>query len=68
MTTIKTSIPTSAPDALTTESSVACAVCLKEIPKSEEHSAEGLDYLLHFCGLTCYEQWQEKTSDQDTAQ
>jgi hypothetical protein len=55
MTDIKTSIP----DTSTTEASVACAVCLKEIPKSEAGSAEGTDYLLHFCGLDCYDLWQQ---------
>src|SRR3990167_8828218 len=29
---------------------VACGVCLKEIPKSVAHSLEGEDYVYHFCG------------------
>jgi hypothetical protein len=41
------------------ETRVACAVCLKEIPHSVAHSHEGPDYVLHFCGDTCFVKWQE---------
>ena len=37
---------------------VQCEVCLKEVPASEARSAEGRDYVLHFCGTDCYEQWR----------
>ena len=36
---------------------VSCAVCQKEIPKSVALSSEDQDYVLHFCGLDCYEEW-----------
>jgi hypothetical protein len=36
---------------------VSCAVCQKEIPKSVALSSEDQDYILHFCGLDCYEEW-----------
>jgi hypothetical protein len=36
---------------------VPCAVCQKEIPKSVALSSEDVDYVLHFCGLDCYEEW-----------
>ncbi len=36
---------------------VSCKVCLKEVPKSEAEIAEAQDYVLHFCGLECYDQW-----------
>jgi len=36
---------------------VPCAVCQKEIPKSVALSSEDQDYVLHFCGLDCYENW-----------
>ena len=47
---------------------VPCAVCQKEIPKSVALSSEDQDYLLHFCGLDCYEEWaaaqiKEKTME-----
>lgn len=39
---------------------VTCEVCLSQIPQSEARSAEGDDYVVHFCGLDCYEQWNRK--------
>lgn len=46
---------------------VTCDVCLKEVPKSEAMSPEATEYVMHFCGLKCYEQWKntkEKFRDQ----
>ena len=37
---------------------VACDICLKEIPVSEARSCEATDYVIHFCGLECYEKWR----------
>lgn len=37
---------------------VACEVCLKEVPLSEATVPEALDYVAHFCGLACFEQWK----------
>lgn len=39
---------------------VACEICLKEIPWSEATSEEAVDYVLHFCGLDCYARWKEQ--------
>lgn len=36
---------------------VECEICLKEIPISESKSSEATDYVIHFCGLECYEKW-----------
>ena len=44
-------------DAPEKEGSVACEVCLKEIPRSVARSLEGPDYVYHFCGQGCYEKW-----------
>ena len=44
----------------TTEERVPCEVCLKEIPVSEAKVAEAEDYVHHFCGLECYEQWKKR--------
>lgn len=41
---------------------VACEICLKEIPRSVAQSHEGTDYVYHFCGAECYQQWQAKPS------
>ena len=34
-------------------------VCLKEIPRSEAKSPEAQDYLIYFCGLDCYDRWNQ---------
>ena len=39
---------------------VSCELCLKEIPRSEAKNVEVNDYLLHFCGLDCYDKWKEE--------
>jgi hypothetical protein len=39
---------------------VACEICLKEIPKSEATIGEAGDYVLYFCGLDCYGKWQDE--------
>lgn len=39
---------------------VTCEQCLREIPKSEARSAEARDYVVYFCGLECYELWEEE--------
>lgn len=46
---------------------VACYVCLKEVPKSESMSPEATEYVLHFCGLDCYEKWKS-TKDKHRGQ
>ena len=40
------------------EGMVACDVCLKEIPRSEAKVEEASDYVVHFCGLECYDKWR----------
>ena len=52
------------------EKKVACQVCMKEVPLSEAKNAEAVDYVAHFCGLDCYDQWKkksEKTSSKSAA-
>ena len=44
---------------------IKCEVCLKEIPRSEAKSPEGQDYLIYFCGLDCYDRWNQ-SSDKST--
>ena len=41
---------------------IACDICMKEIPKSEAQSEEASDYVAHFCGLECYDKWKEQNS------
>jgi hypothetical protein len=47
--------------------SVQCAVCMKEVPISEATVPEASDYVVHFCGLECYEKWKEQ-GDKSNAQ
>lgn len=37
---------------------VACEVCMKEVPVSEATVPEATDYVVHFCGLDCYQKWK----------
>ena len=39
---------------------LSCEICLAEIPATVAHSMEGPDYVHHFCGLNCLEEWQKK--------
>ena len=39
---------------------VACEICLKEVPTSEATVPEATDYVVHFCGLECYEKWKNQ--------
>ncbi len=34
-----------------------CNTCQREIPISAALTAEGADYVWHFCGKPCYEKW-----------
>lgn len=38
---------------------VPCEVCMKEIPSSEAKTSEVDDYVMHFCGIDCYDKWQK---------
>ena len=48
---------------LTETEKVACEVCLKEVPHSETEMEEVSDYVVHFCGLECYEKWHKEKED-----
>jgi len=39
---------------------ISCEICLKEVPSTDAKSVELNDYVVHFCGLECYDQWQHK--------
>ena len=39
---------------------VACEICLKEVPVTEAMVSEATDYVVHFCGLECYEKWKNQ--------
>jgi hypothetical protein len=44
--------------------SVACSVCLKEIPESVAMSSEADEYTQHFCGIECYNKWREEAEEE----
>lgn len=37
-----------------------CSMCKKEIPISEAIVPEATDYVVSFCGLTCYDKWRRQ--------
>jgi hypothetical protein len=39
---------------------VACEVCLAEIPSDAAMHQEADEYTQHFCGIECYSQWKQK--------
>ena len=47
---------------------VPCGTCRDEIPQSEAMSFEASDYVVHFCGLDCYQRWlvASRTPGDDT--
>lgn len=49
------------------QTQVHCKVCLKEVPRNEAESAEVHDYVMYFCGLECYEEWQNGGQEQKSA-
>ena len=44
---------------------VACVICLKEVPITEATVPEAADYVMHFCGLGCYEEWKKQRGKPD---
>ncbi len=50
---------------ITESTIVSCNVCLKEVPTSEAQSEEASDYVVHFCGLQCYEEWKKGQKDEN---
>lgn len=39
---------------------IECEICLKEIPESAAFTAEGGEYVGHFCGIECYQEFLRK--------
>ena len=44
---------------------VACEICLKEVPITEATVPEATDYVVHFCGLECYQKWKNQRGKPD---
>jgi hypothetical protein len=47
---------------------VGCGLCGEQVPASEAFSFEASDYVVHYCGLDCYQQWLKasRTPGDDT--
>jgi hypothetical protein len=41
----------------------SCAVCLKEVPADSIKITDAQNYVLHFCGLHCFEIWQKQAGN-----
>ena len=39
---------------------MSCEVCLKEIPTDSGEYLETDEYVQHFCGIECYNQWKNR--------
>jgi hypothetical protein len=46
-----------------TPAAVTCAVCQHEVPASEAVVPEATDYVVHFCGLDCYQSWRGSSGE-----
>lgn len=44
---------------------VACEICLVEVPKSVAQSLEGPEYVYYFCGAACYSRWQAARTEEE---
>lgn len=39
---------------------ISCHICKKEIPKAAALTAEGKEYVLNFCDISCLDYWNNK--------
>jgi hypothetical protein len=44
---------------------VSCEICLREVPLNEATNPETEDYIVHFCGLECFEQWKRQNRNSE---
>jgi len=42
---------------------IACSICLKEVPLALAVTPEGADYIGHYCGIECYEEFTKLSKD-----
>jgi len=45
------------------DETIACEVCLKEIPRDLAKSETASEVVYHFCGVDCYAQWKQGSGD-----
>ena len=44
---------------------ISCEICLKSISKQDSKSVEVDDYVAHFCGLDCYDNWVKQSEQKE---
>jgi hypothetical protein len=44
-----------------------CEICKKEIPKSVVITAEGAEYIHHFCSIECHDHYFENQTEEKPA-
>jgi hypothetical protein len=49
------------PSDTSSNESIPCDICRKEVPLSEAVIPEAADYVAHFCGLECYAKWKQQS-------
>lgn len=42
---------------------LSCCECCKAIPVDAAFTAEGVDYVAHFCGLSCYQRFVARSAN-----
>jgi hypothetical protein len=42
---------------------ISCHVCKNEIPKAAALTAEGREYVLHFCDISCLDYWKKEKEE-----
>ena len=45
---------------------ISCDICMKEFPSEDAKISEIDDYVMHFCGLDCYDKWHNKVDQEKT--
>lgn len=43
---------------------IECEICMSEIPHTVAGNAEADEYVSHYCGLECYQQWLAKKQEE----
>ncbi len=46
-----------------TQEKISCHICKKEIPKAAALTAEGQDYVLNFCDISCLDYWKKENKE-----
>ena len=42
---------------------ISCHICKKEIPKAAALTAEGKEYVLNICDISCLDYWNNKKKE-----